>query len=440
MSEHERISGLLAEFAARFGHAPTVVARAPGRVNLLGEHTDYNGLPVLPMAIDRSVLVAGSPRLDARVVLANADARFPPREYDIGDAIAPFPAGEWGNYHKAAAQGLVAHLGRGLRGGTFLVAGDVPDGAGLSSSAALVVGSALALLAVNDLELPRLELAELAASSERYVGTLSGGMDQAVCLLAEAGHALRIDFDPLRARPVPLPPGYEFVVCDSLVRAEKSGAARDAYNRRVFECRLACRVLARALGDELPRPPGTLGELVRLAPQRTLSDCLGVLAGVLPDRPLSLAELAPLAGESPADLAAAVGVDPGCVDPFRPLARARHVVTEAARVDDAERALRAGDAAAFAARMNESHRSCRDDYEISCPEIEALVAAALRAGALGARLTGAGFGGCTVSLVESGAVPRFVVSVESGSYAAQGGRARCFRFRPGAGATVLRAL
>lgn len=442
MPGHDGLAALIAQFGARFGHAPAVVARAPGRVNLLGEHTDYNGLPVLPMAIDRSVLVAASPRPDRRVELANVDARFPPRSYELGEAIAPFEAGDWGNYHKAAGQGLVAHFDRNLRGGSFLVSGDVPAGAGLSSSAALVVGSALALLAVNDRELPRLELAELAAASERYVGTLSGGMDQAVCLLAEAGRALRVDFDPLRARPVPLPRGYEFVVCDSLVRAEKSGAARDAYNRRVFECRLACCVLGHALRADLPRPPRTLGEVPRLASGRTLAACLAVLEGILPDRPLSLAELASLAGESPAALASAVGVDPASVELFRPLARARHVVTEAARVDRAERALGAGEAEAFGALMNESHRSCRDDYEISCPELEALVDAATRAGALGARLTGAGFGGCTVSLVASAAVERFIDAIETGLYAARaadGERPRCFRFRPSAGAAVRRA-
>ena len=149
--DDDRILTLTQCFAQRFGHRPHVVARAPGRVNLIGEHTDYNGLPVLPMAVDRTVLVAGAPREDARIELANLDPAFPPRSYELAPVIPPFPPGDWGNYHKAAVQGLVSLLRpAALGGGDFLVAGNIPAGAGLSSSAALLVGSALALLAVHD--------------------------------------------------------------------------------------------------------------------------------------------------------------------------------------------------------------------------------------------------------------------------------------------------
>ena len=404
-----RDTALAAQFAARYGRPPTVLVRAPGRVNLIGEHTDYNGLPVLPFAIDREVRVAAAPRDDRRVHVANLAARFPPLAYALAPAIPPAAAGGWGNYHRAAAQGLLDALGaNSLGGGDFLVDGDVPPGAGLSSSSALVVGSMLALLAVHGREIAPVRLAELAARAERYVGTESGGMDQAVCLLAKAGHALRIDFDPLRTRPVPIPPGAALIVCHSLVDAQKSGAARDAYNRRVRECRHACRLFERVLGAAVPSL-AHLGELRRRAPERSGGEWVDRFAALRPPPDEVL------------------------------LRRVRHVLSEAERVDAAELALAAGDWAALGALMDASHASCRDDYEISCPELEVLVAAARDAGALGARLTGAGFGGCTINLVPAGAATAFIESMERTFYRGRAGaeaREHCFAVTPSAGASV----
>jgi galactokinase len=439
----DRVDALAQRFRVHFGRPPTVVVRAPGRVNLIGEHTDYNGLPVLPMAIDRHVLVAGAARGDRRVQLANIDARFAARTYQLQAGIRRFAAGDWGNYHKAAAQGLLSSLGPDLlHGGDFLVEGDVPPGAGLSSSSALVVGSMLALLALNDHSLPPLQLAELAAAAERYVGTQSGGMDQAVCLLAQAGHALRIDFDPLRTRAVAVPAGYAFVVCHSLVEAEKSGAARAAYNSRVVECRLACRVLERVLGASLPRPLAHLGELRRLFPDRSLADFAAILANALPPRPLRLEEIAERVGTPREHLVAAVGSDARAPATYAIVRRLRHVLSEAERVDQAEAALAAGDWLGLSALMDASHASCRDDYEVSSPVLEELVAAAKAAGALGARLTGAGFGGCTVNLVRSGDAALFLAMMERSFYqnkpAAQRRREHCFIVTPSAGASVMR--
>ena len=187
------------------GRGAALLARAPGRVNLIGEHTDYNGLPVLPIAIDRDVLVAARRRDDDHVDLSNTDAAFPPRQYAVAAAIPPSPAGDWANYAKAAAEALVAELGRrglgALPGGAFRVDGRVPLAAGLSSSSALLVACGLAHLSLAGVALPPAELAELFARAERYVGTLSGGMDQATALLARADHALRIDFFPAARAP-----------------------------------------------------------------------------------------------------------------------------------------------------------------------------------------------------------------------------------------------
>jgi N-acetylgalactosamine kinase len=410
------MSRIVEAFHARFGRSPAFVVRAPGRVNLLGEHTDYNALPVLPMAIERSALIAGAPRDDTSVVLHNVSG-FPTRRYGLERHIHPFGAGDWGNYTKAAVQGLADYYDAPLpRGADLLVDGDIPAGAGLSSSSALVVASTLAFLAANGREIPFETLAEILPPAERYVGTLSGGMDQAISLLAQAGHALRIDFAPLRYRPVALPKGYAIVVCHSLVQAEKSGAARRGYNMRVLECRLACRALDRALAGQLQRPLSALGELVPLFPERSLSSFIDDLARVVPDAPLERAQVATALGVPVGVLGAACEIPANHTGPFAVFRRARHVLSEAERVERAEGALRGGDAVTFGKLMDASHASCRDDYEISCPELEELVVLAKQAGALGARLTGAGFGGCTVNLVADGGVKAFLGHVDKEFY------------------------
>jgi N-acetylgalactosamine kinase len=410
-------SSVIAEtFRAAFSGPPVFVVRAPGRVNLLGEHTDYNALPVLPMAIERRVVIAGAPRDDAVVVLHNT-ASFPTRRYTLERNVAPFEAGDWGNYNKAAAQGLADYYDAPLaRGADLLVDGDIPTGAGLSSSSALVVASALALLAANEREIPFATLAEILPPAERYVGTLSGGMDQAISLLARAGHALRIDFAPLRHRPVPLPEGHSVVVCHSLVQAEKSGAAKRGYNLRVIECRLACRVVEKTLDGEIHRPLNVLGELKQLFPRRALASFIADVARLIPDAPLDLAQVATAVGVSADELSATCEVPADQAGPFAVLRRVRHVLTEADRVDRAEETLNAGDAAQFGKLMDASHASCRDDYDISCPELEDLVALAKQAGALGARLTGAGFGGCTVNLVADTKLSAFLEQIDRRFY------------------------
>jgi galactokinase len=426
-------------FKETFGRTAAFVVRAPGRVNLLGEHTDYNALPVLPMAIERCVRIAAAPRHDRLIVLHNAGA-FQPRRYELERTIPPFTAGDWGNYTKAAAQGLTDYYDAPLaEGADLLVEGDIPTGAGLSSSSALVVASALCLLAVNERTISYETLAEILPRAERYVGTLSGGMDQTISLLAQAGHALRIDFSPLRYRPVPLPADYSIVVCNSLVQAEKSGAAKEAYNTRVRECRLACRVLAKVLD----RPLSSLGALSRAFPQRPLTSFIEDLAGVLPDAPLGLDRVAAIIGVSIENIRRECDITASDARPFAVLRRARHVLSEAERVDDAERALLANDAVGFGRLMDASHASCRDDYEISCSDLDELVRLAKEAGALGARLTGAGFGGCTVNLVATDQVDGFLQQVDERFYV---GRSKssaaptgaCFVFTPCRGAETLR--
>jgi galactokinase len=360
---------------------PTHYSRAPGRVNLIGEHTDYNGLPVFPMALRQEIRVLFSARDDNIVRIVNHNDEFGRREFGISEEIPPGQPGDWANYLKAPCQALSRRLGH-LKGFDALVSSNLPVASGLSSSSALVIAVGQVVLTVNESPLPTLEFAEEMAEAERYTGTRGGGMDQAISAGALKGHASRIEFEPLRMFETPVPTDWRFVVAHTLVRAEKSGPAQVAYNRRTRECREALGDVGEALSGEDWAQGHTpsyrqllehicLQDLVDLGEQR--------LEGVLQRR-------------------------------------FRHVVTEASRVYDAEHAMRRGDRLTFGLLMNSSHESLRDDYEVSSAELDALVVLAQEAGADGARLTGAGFGGCIVALAAEDRVTRVLDVLEEGFY------------------------
>lgn len=380
---------------------PAFLARAPGRVNLIGEHTDYNHLPVFPMALQRDIRILFTPRTDSLVRVANMDEEFPRHEFTITTLIDPEPAGHWGNYLHAPCQGLarwfcgVANKEQGsaigpddqLRGFDALVMSTLPVASGLSSSSALVIAMGRALLQANKLEMETLEFAEAMARAERYTGTQGGGMDQAISAGALEGHASRIEFDPLRMTETAVPEDWRFIIAHTLVRAEKSGRAQAAYNSRTRECRDALGIVGIAL----------------------------IRAGLL---------------EAGSDLQATLTypnlLDNICVDDLVTQGnehlegelekRFRHVVTEGNRVYDAEEAMKRGDMDTFGLLMNASHESLRDDYEVSSEELDTLVALALGAGAAGARLTGAGFGGCAVILTDSKRVDAVLEALTHGYY------------------------
>ena len=390
-------------FAQAFGSSarPVHVARAPGRVNLMGEHIDYCGLPVLPMALRRSVRLAFQPRSDRETRLVNRDPRFAPSTFAVHKRIAAAPAGDWSNYARAAAQALAERF-PDLRGVDALVESDLPIAAGLSSSSALVVAMALALLHANRTMVAPLELMELLGRGERYVGTAGGGMDQAIILGARAGCASRIDFHPLRLTPTAVPADWQFIVAWSLVHAEKSGAARQAYNQRTRQCDEARRLVAQRLGQ---REDVTYPALLAAAPVEQLLQVAETnLTGML-------------------------------------ARRFRHVVTEESRVRQAEAALAARELAAFGQLLDASHRSLRDDYEVSHPELDRLVELAREAGAAGARLTGAGFGGSIVALCRASSAPDVVAALRERFYGPRGAAGdvaqHLFTAEPSAGAEVL---
>ena len=380
--------------------SPVRVARAPGRVNLIGEHIDYCGLSVFPMALRQSVRVAFQARSDRKTRLINRDPRFAPSAFAVSENIPPASAGDWTNYARAAV-GALAQRFPDLRGVDALVESDLPIAAGLSSSSALVVAMALALLHANGVTVAPLELMAMLARGEHYVGTAGGGMDQAIVLGARAGCASRIDFHPLRLTPTAVPADWQFIVAWSLVHAEKSGAAQQAYNERTRQCEEARRLVAARLGR---REDVSYSDLLAAAP---------------------VEELLELAGATLSEVLAR---------------RFRHVVTEATRVRQAETAMAAGDLAAFGRLLDASHQSLRDDYDVSHPELDLLVDLAREGGAVGARLTGAGFGGSIVALCRVGRAPELVGALRERFYAPRGAAAdvarHVFTAEPSDGAEV----
>ena len=360
------------------GKPPTHFTRAPGRVNLMGEHTDYNGLPVFPMALDQEVRIYFRPREDGEIRIANLQPEFPTREFTLSEEIEKSPPGDWGNYLKAPCQALTRRLGT-AGGFDGLVQSTLPVASGLSSSSALVNAVGLSLLQVNRASLPPLELAEEMARAERYTGTQGGGMDQAISLAAREGHASRIEFEPLRMFHKAVPQPWYFVVAHTRVRAEKSGGAQAAYNQRRQECTQALAILGESFPDEGGTPPTYTRLMSRVPLKDLLEEALTRLPSLL----------------------------------FR---RFRHVVTEAERVYEAEGAMGREALLSFGILMDASHESLKTDFEVSSRELDRLVDLARGAGAAGARLTGAGFGGCIVALTVPSRLDRVMGTLRDGYY------------------------
>ncbi|WP_026370860.1 galactokinase [Kallotenue papyrolyticum] len=347
-ADRRRIA-MIRQFCARFDAPPTHLSRAPGRVNLIGEHTDYNDGFVLPAAIDRAAYVLARARPDRRLrlyaVQYAAEATL-----DL-DRLRPDVVQGWAAY----VAGMADELSRAdfaIGGADLLIDGDVPQGAGLSSSAALEVAVGAALLALSGHPPDPVALARAGQQTEhRYIHVRSGIMDQLIAALGRRHHALLIDCRDYRSEPIPLRPDVAIVVCNSKVRRE---LAHSGYNTRRAECDEAVRLLRE-----------------RLPHIRALRD-------------VDMAHLEANAERLPPPI----------------LKRARHVVSENERVLQSAEALKRGDIQRFGALMNEAHRSYRDDFEASTPEIEVLVSTAQGLpGVYGSRLTGGGWGGCTVSLV-----------------------------------------
>jgi galactokinase len=343
---------IVAKFTARFQQSPRWVVRAPGRVNLIGEHTDYNDGFVLPLAIDRAVWLAVRPRSDRRVAVYSVD-------YDqLGefslDGLHNDKAG-WIEYLKGTAWSL-QDAGFTLAGWEGVLQGDVPLGAGLSSSAALEMATARALAAAGNLDWNPAKMAKLGQRAEnKWVGVNCGIMDQLISAAGRAGHALLIDCRSLDTQPVPFPPGVAVVVLDTSTRR---GLVDSAYNERRSQCEAAAKFF-----------------------------------GVTALRDVTMEQFEKSAG----------GLDAVT------RRRALHVIGENDRTVEAAEAMRRGDAVELGRLMRQSHRSLRDDYEVSNDALNAMVeCASAHKACFGARMTGAGFGGCAIALIRAEAADDFV--------------------------------
>jgi galactokinase len=370
-----------ATFATHFGSTPDLVARAPGRVNLIGEHTDYNDGFVLPCAIGPATMVAASARTDRNVHIIAADFSGATDSFDLG-AIHHSEQG-WANYVRGMVDAL-QKAGYALPGANLAIAGNLPKGAGLSSSASLEVAAGQAMLALTGTDIDRTRLAQIAKAAEcNFVGTQCGIMDQLISAQGKAGNALLIDCRNLELTDVPVPD-------DVAIMIVHSGVTRGLVDGHYNERRRQCEMAAAAMG-----------------------------VSALRDADLAMLHTAAL-------------------DPLAH-ARAQHVITENRRTLDAVAALATSDLKSLGKLMEESHASMRDDFEITVPAIDRLVAILQAAigDKGGARMTGGGFGGACVAVMPAARVAEVQAAVEAGYVTPDGEKPIVMIERPGAGVALI---
>lgn len=495
--QKDRYGALFAAYLKRHqGQVPAFVSRAPGRVNLIGEHVDYEGYSVLPMAIALDTIIAvgvvlaqgaqaraeegsteeqkgqtlplpavgekrpadtmdttttttsGSSRGKAKKVIRVSnvnEAKYPSGVFPV-DPAAPVNREEhsWVNYVHAAYKGVHEFYlkkkgiqqaegyewkDEELPGLNLVVDGRVPQGSGLSSSSALVCATAIAVMHAKKMTFTKEEIADFTRECEKYVGTLSGGMDQAISIMGEKGFAKLIDFNPVKAHSVPLPLGGTFVIANSVVESLKAESGTEGrYNLRVLECTLASMVLGLSMG--LPKEKAFALKTLKDV-QEQMGEKKGTPIEVLQEKlhtePYTKKELEGILGDQPLeelfkdnkDFLASIGYVEKHAEGYFLYNRALHVYSEAERVYTLRR-LCADDSkekfAQIGRVMTESHQSCKTLYKCSSPELDELVELSLANGAYGARLTGAGWGGCIVAYVSENIVNKFIEEIYRSFY------------------------
>ncbi len=366
------------------------IYRAPGRVNLIGEHTDYNEGFVMPAALGFQCWVAVSPRTDRKLIICSLE--FPDEAHvDLSPGVLQ-PSRTWSDYPVGVAMEL-EKAGYRLGGANLLIHGEVPIGAGLSSSASIEVGTALALSETAGYSIDRVQLARICQRTENeFVGTRSGIMDQFISLQGRANHALMLDCRSLEFEYVPIPESVRLVICNTGVKHTHAGGE---YNRRREECEEAVRSLQKALPNI---------RALRDVSNEQLEEYRGLLSEVA-------------------------------------YKRAKHIVTEDERVLNSMKALRTGDLRKFGQYMAESHESLRDLFEVSCAELDLMVELANRQpGVYGARMTGGGFGGATINLVDAGSAAAFGASVAEAYQKETGIAAAVYVCMPADGASLVESV
>ena len=385
-SKSEAVERIVTTFAERYGGSPSLF-RAPGRVNLIGEHTDYNDGFVMPAALNFYSYVAIAPRSDRELHIYSAN--FDESRVLRLDSLSGAPSAHWSDYIRGVTAVLRAS-GKELGGANIVIDSQVPIGAGLSSSAALEVSTAIALLENSGLEMPREQIAKACQRAENeFTGAMCGIMDQFISCFGRDKHALLIDCRSLSHELLPISDEVKIVICNTKVKHNLAGGE---YNQRRASCEASVRRLQKFLPEIKALRDVTLSQL---------DDFKGELSEV-------------------------------------ELRRARHVISENQRVIDAADALKSGDLNRFGELMYESHRSLRDDYEVSCKELDLMVELAAGAdGVVGARMTGGGFGGCTVNLVRAARVEDFARTIREGYREACGLNAEVYVCEASEGASQI---
>ena len=443
-----RYKKLVENFTTKYGSPPKYLARAPGRVNLIGEHIDYCGYGVLPMALEQDIAMAFSPNNSDTINVADVEEQYAQRAIQISSYTIEGVA--WYNYFLCGFKGIVEEFKiEKPCGMDILTDGSIPPSAGLSSSSALVCCASLVTICVNNVALPTKKyIADLCARSERFIGTQGGGMDQAISFLAEPGQAMMIDFNPLQCTEVSLPAGHCFIIANCGVGMNK--AATLSFNERVVECRLATKLLACAKGIEW-REVSKLMQVQQLLDFK-LQDMAALVKECLHEEPYTKEEICQLLGIPNGTLVenALAEMSPQAKEAaerlkgFKLFQRASHVYQEAYRVVQFKNIANSSEDSATAKGiqlgelMNASHTSCSHLYECSCPELDQLVNVCTSDGALGSRLTGAGWGGCSVSLIAEGSLEGFLESVAANYYKKPTGELEksLFATKPGPGAAL----
>ncbi|KAG0054745.1 galactokinase [Gryganskiella cystojenkinii] len=468
-SARERWSELHTKFQALYGQAPDFIARSPGRVNLIGEHIDYAGFGVLPMAIEDDCLIAVAiDHSNSSIEVANTSheiyptLKFTPLSADKGFVQIDPKAHIWSNYFAAGFRGFLEEMNIKAtpKGMKCLVSGTVPTGAGLSSSSAFVCCAVQAtckaqesILVQNNHALPSAhELAVISIRSEQYVGTMGGGMDQACSILSKPKSALFIEFHPvLKVTPVFFPstlPPIAFVIANTLVTSDKAVTAPVRYNLRVVETRGAARILAKTLGLEIPASGKfhlkqvldahfnkigfeSTGKTEAEAEIEKLSAMIEIVERVLGTEGIqegvSFAKVCEMSDLTEDEFTKLYIQQPIRAEKYHLYRRAKHVYGEERRVvqfrDICEKAASSSKQTSaetlfsqLGGLMNASQDSCHNLFDCSCDELEELTILAREAGAYGSRLTGAGWGGATVSLVAEDKVAEFITRLKKDFY------------------------
>uniref|UniRef100_A0A0K0F876 N-acetylgalactosamine kinase (inferred by orthology to a human protein) n=1 Tax=Strongyloides venezuelensis TaxID=75913 RepID=A0A0K0F876_STRVS len=400
-------------FEEKYGVRPQWKVRCPGRVNLIGEHIDYSDYSVLPMAIDRATFILGIECNENTLEIANVEKEIYPEKQFLLDDIEKWHGcnnPSWIDYYLCGWKGIIEFLNENndcnIKGMKLLVWGDIPPSSGVSSSSSIVCGSALMTLAIQTNGkhfeiINKGDFAELCAKSERYIGVEGGGMDQACEVLAQNGHALRIDFKPLIAHPISLPQDAIFAVIHS--GSSHNKGSNNYYNQRVVECRLGAQIIAKLENYKHWMNIRTLGQLAREVfnnsyPKDMYNIAIEKLKSInggtyTRDEVKEILKI-----DDNTLISTSLNSNTTEMKEFTITPRVLHCFSEADRVFEFEKACENNEISLMAALMNESHKSCKELYDCSCEELDSTVKVCLEAGFLAARLTGAGWGGCVVAL------------------------------------------